>query len=94
MSLQKSELVDKNQYELTFTIDHDSFEDAVQRVYKKQAAKITIPGFRRGKAPAGMLKAGSPCIDAGTPANAPATDLFGNARPAGNGVFLKGSTFR
>jgi hypothetical protein len=34
---------------------------------------------------AGMLKAGSPCIDAGSAADAPAADLFGNARPAGNG---------
>ncbi len=56
MSLQKSELVDKNQYELTFTIDHESFESAVQRVYKKQAAKITIPGFRRGKAPRSIIE--------------------------------------
>ncbi len=56
MSLQKSELVEKNQYELTFTIDHDTFEAAVQRAYKKQAAKITIPGFRRGKAPRSIIE--------------------------------------
>ena len=35
---------------------------------------------------AGMLKAGSPCIDAGSASGAPASDLFGNPRPAGSGV--------
>lgn len=34
----------------------------------------------------GMLRPGSPCVDAGTDAGAPAADLFGNARPAGGGV--------
>jgi predicted outer membrane repeat protein len=35
---------------------------------------------------AGMLKSGSPCVDAGTSIGAPAEDLFGNARPVGEGV--------
>ena len=35
---------------------------------------------------AGMLKTGSPCIDAGSASGAPASDLFGNSRPAGSGV--------
>ena len=35
---------------------------------------------------AGMLKGGSPCIDAGSASGAPASDLFGNPRPAGSGV--------
>ena len=35
---------------------------------------------------AGMLKTGSPCIDAGSASGAPASDLFGNPRPAGSGV--------
>ena len=33
-----------------------------------------------------MLKAGSPCIDAGTASGVSPNDLFGNVRPAGNAV--------
>ncbi len=36
-----------------------------------------------GVTPAGFLKPGSPCIDAGTATNAPASDLYGIARPQG-----------
>ena len=56
MSLTKKELTDKNLYELEISVDHDTFEAAVSRVYKKQAGKFTVPGFRKGKAPRSIIE--------------------------------------
>lgn len=56
MSLKKSELTDKNLYELTFDVDKATFDAAVDRVYKKSVKKINIPGFRRGKAPKAIVE--------------------------------------
>jgi len=36
--------------------------------------------------PTGFLRAGSPCIDAGTTTNAPLIDIIGQNRPAGTGI--------
>jgi trigger factor len=56
MSLTKKELTDKNLYELEISVDHDTFEAAVSRVYKKQAGKFSVPGFRKGKAPRSIIE--------------------------------------
>ena len=56
MSLTKKELTDKNLYELEISVDHDTFEAAVTRVYKKQVGKFTVPGFRKGKAPRSIIE--------------------------------------
>lgn len=56
MSLLKKELTDKNQYTLELSIDHDTFENAINRVFKKQAGKFNIPGFRKGKAPRSIIE--------------------------------------
>ena len=56
MSLTKKELTDKNLYELEISVDHNTFEAAVSRVYKKQAGKFTVPGFRKGKAPRSIIE--------------------------------------
>ncbi|MBQ7320844.1 MAG: trigger factor [Clostridia bacterium] len=56
MSLTKKELTDKNLYELEIAIDHDTFEAAVNRAYKKQVGKFNIPGFRKGKAPRSIIE--------------------------------------
>ncbi|MGM9653457.1 MAG: trigger factor [Eubacteriales bacterium] len=56
MSLQKSELIDKNQYELTFDVDRATFDAAVDKVYRRSAKKINVPGFRRGKAPRSIIE--------------------------------------
>ena len=56
MSLKKSELVETNQYELTFDVDRPTFDAAIQRAYKKSVGKIRIPGFRPGKAPRSIIE--------------------------------------
>ena len=56
MSLTKKELTDKNLYELEISVDHETFEAAVSRVYKKQVGKFNVPGFRKGKAPRSIIE--------------------------------------
>ena len=51
MALKASEKTGVNEYTLTITIDGDSFENAVNKVYHKQKNSINVPGFRKGKAP-------------------------------------------
>lgn len=45
-----------NSYELVVSVDADTFEKAVNSVYKRQVKKINIPGFRKGKAPRHMIE--------------------------------------
>lgn len=45
-----------NSYELVVSVDADTFEKAVNAVYKRQVKKINIPGFRKGKAPRHMIE--------------------------------------
>lgn len=56
MSLTKSEAIEKNRYELQITIDKATFEAAVSAVYRKQVKSITVPGFRKGKAPRSIIE--------------------------------------
>lgn len=56
MSLKSSNKVETNRYELTVEIDGKTFEDAVNKVYKREVKKITIPGFRKGKAPRALIE--------------------------------------
>lgn len=46
----------KNQYELEITVDRETFADAVNAAYRKNAEKITVPGFRKGKAPRALIE--------------------------------------
>ena len=45
-----------NSYELIVEVDGDTFEAAVNKVYKKQVKKINIQGFRKGKAPRRVIE--------------------------------------
>ena len=45
-----------NAYELTVSVDGETFEKAINKVYKKQVKKINIPGFRKGKAPRHIIE--------------------------------------
>ena len=56
MSLKKSELIEKNLYELTFDVDRATFEAAIEKAYRRSAKNINIPGFRRGKAPRSIIE--------------------------------------
>lgn len=56
MSLTKSELIEKNKYELQFSVDKSTFDAAVDKVYRKQVKSITVPGFRKGKAPKSIIE--------------------------------------
>ena len=56
MSLIKSEKTDKSVYTLEFSVDKDTFEKAVSNAYRKQVGKITVPGFRKGKAPRSVIE--------------------------------------
>ncbi|MBQ8213229.1 MAG: trigger factor [Clostridia bacterium] len=56
MSLIKSELTDKSVYTLEFSVDKETFDKAVTAAYRKQVGKITVPGFRKGKAPRSVIE--------------------------------------
>ena len=56
MSLKNTENIAVNQYKITFDVDHDTFEKAINKVYKKSVKNITIPGFRKGKAPRAIVE--------------------------------------
>lgn len=56
MSLKEIKDLEKNVKELTLQIPKDEFDKEVMKVYRKQASKITVPGFRRGKAPKHIIE--------------------------------------
>ena len=56
MSLIKSEKTEKSVYTLEFSVDKDTFEKAVSNAYRKQVGKISVPGFRKGKAPRSVIE--------------------------------------
>ena len=56
MSLTKSELIEKNKYKLQFSVDKATFDAAVDKVYRKHVKSITVPGFRKGKAPKSIIE--------------------------------------
>lgn len=56
MSLKSSNKVDTNVWELEVSVDGDTFKDAVTKAYLKQRKNITIPGFRKGKAPHAFIE--------------------------------------
>ncbi len=56
MSLKASNKVETNRYELHVEVSAQDFEKAVDRVFKKNAKKISIPGFRKGKAPRAFIE--------------------------------------
>lgn len=56
MSFKSMNEVEKNLVEIGFTIDKETFEKAVNAAYKKNIGKMSIPGFRKGKAPRAMVE--------------------------------------
>lgn len=56
MSLKSSNKVETNRVQLEVSVDGDSFQKAINSVYKKQVKNINIPGFRKGKAPRSVVE--------------------------------------
>ena len=55
MSLKNTTTPEKNVVELEISIDRETFKAAVDDAFKKRASSIVVPGFRRGKAPRGII---------------------------------------
>lgn len=55
MSLQVEKL-EKNMAKLTIETSIEEFEAAIEKVYRKNKNKITMQGFRKGKAPRAMIE--------------------------------------
>ncbi len=56
MNLIKSEKTDKGVWTLQFSVDKDTFAKAVSDSFRKNSGKITVPGFRKGKAPRAVVE--------------------------------------
>ena len=51
MSIKVEKTEKNNELKLSFTIEAQKFDEAIQKVYVKSAKYFNIPGFRKGKAP-------------------------------------------
>ena len=56
MSVTKKELIEKNKYEIEFSVEKKIFDAAVDKAYKKAVKNINVPGFRKGKAPKSVIE--------------------------------------
>ena len=56
MSVTKKELIEKNKYEIEFSVEKKVFDAAVDKAYKKTVKNINVPGFRKGKAPKSVIE--------------------------------------
>lgn len=56
MKLIKAEKIENSKVELQFSVDKATFEDAVNKAYLKDGKKMSIPGFRKGKAPRAIIE--------------------------------------
>ena len=55
MSVQE-ETLEKSMAKLTIEVSAEEFETALDKAYKKNKNKISLPGFRKGKAPRAMIE--------------------------------------
>lgn len=56
MKLEKVNKTATNTVELLISVSGDEFEKALEAAYKKNAPKMSVPGFRKGHAPRKMLE--------------------------------------
>ena len=56
MKLLKQEIGEKSTVKIEFSVDKEVFDKAVDKVYRKQVKNMTIPGFRKGKAPKSVIE--------------------------------------
>ena len=55
MSLQ-AEKLEKNMAKLTIEVSAEELDKAMEKAYQKQKSRISLPGFRKGKAPRKMIE--------------------------------------
>lgn len=48
--------LETNKYELIITISAEDFESAIAKVFRRSAKNISVPGFRKGKAPRTLIE--------------------------------------
>ena len=56
MSLKSQNKIDTNRVELEVVVYAETFEKGLAAAFKKQSKKISIPGFRKGKAPRAFVE--------------------------------------
>ena len=56
MSLIKKELTEKSGFVIEFSVSKEAFEKAENEAYKKNVKSISVPGFRKGKAPKAIIE--------------------------------------
>ncbi len=56
MKLESSKKVDVNRWELEISISPEEFQKELEKAYNRQKKKISIPGFRAGKAPRSFIE--------------------------------------
>ncbi|MBR2028933.1 MAG: trigger factor [Oscillospiraceae bacterium] len=56
MELIRNEKVAENTVELEFKVSKEQFAEAVTKAFRKANAEITVPGFRKGKAPRSVVE--------------------------------------
>lgn len=56
MTVKSCEKVEKSQVALTIEVNAAEFEAAAEKAYQKMRRKISVPGFRPGKAPRKMIE--------------------------------------
>ena len=54
--LKSKNQLETNKYELEIEVSAEAFEEAVQKVYLKNKSKISVAGFRPGKAPRKIIE--------------------------------------
>lgn len=54
--LKNANKIDVNRYELNISVDAETFAKALDVAFKKNAKKLNVPGFRKGKAPKGIIQ--------------------------------------
>ncbi len=56
MKLVKAEKLENSRFELHISVDKATFDEAVNKAYAKEGKKMSVPGFRKGKAPRAIIE--------------------------------------